>query len=626
MPGLVGIASKEIFNDGLLGAMVQPMLHRPTYQIKTHLENLFGVTTVDLAQGRQSDIAVSKDGQKTLAVFGTMYERWAPRGTGLADHLLTRWQEQGARSLIDLNGEYLIAVWEKKERRLTIVNDRLGLKRLAMWHNETMFAFASEVKSLAVIPQVSRATDEQALAELLTFGHLQDDRTLLKDVKLLPPATVLVWEKGKISTQQYWQYVFKADPKLENTDRAIGEYAERVCTAVARRIEGQERIGLLLSGGLDSRTLAGMVRKVRPKGTLLTWTTGDPKSHDVRFARQIAEAVGSHHSSVEIPKSFLQEFGPHYAWVLDGMVTTHGAHRICVLPSVSEQTDVALIGFLGDTTPGGKPLDDVYYLSKLEELIETGYRRYAVGFDDSLFAQTLRPSVYGRIRGAAWDAFARSIREARVEYPADRVVWTELVQRQRLLRPLDQMDLMGIVCHVATPFADKEFIDFALRLPPHQRFLQKVYIGMIAKEFPRLARIPRAGEGLPLVHSRFRASLHWRWVLFERHTLPKLTGGRLGGYPYGDYAHCAQLFRSANRRFLEGTLIDNPVLESHFQMGGVKRLVEDFLNDASERDLMESIAALISFALFRERLDTVTPFGGQEGKEMDKVSAAGVAR
>ena len=611
MPGLAGCVSNNSLDIELLPTMVKPMLHRSTYRVHPHTEEKCVLAAVDLEQDRQNGLAESQDGRYVLAFYGVIYELWAHPELGTAINLLERWNQRGWKALSDLNGEYLIAIWDRADERLTIINDRLGLKRLNYWHSDTNFAFASEAKSLAVLPAVSRAIDEYALSELLTFGHLQDDRTILRDVKFLPPGSYLTWHRSELVIHRYWYYVFRAEAALENSQYAIDEFAYHLQNAVERRIRGHERLGILLSGGLDSRTLTGFVRKIGPTGRLLTWTCGHGHDHDTRYARQIARAVKSEHTSVSIPPPFMTDYGPDYTWMLDGCVSLHGSHRSCVMPWVLEKTDVMLIGYLGDTMSGGKPMDSVLHAKEIDELIKIGFKSFPAVFDDELMAQTLRPEVYQQVRGFAFEAYAGSVRRARTEHMGDRAVVAELEQRQRLWNPICQMDLMSADCYVATPFADKDFIDFCLRLPTTERFGKKAYRGMICQKLPQLARISRSGDGLPLIHSRFRAALHWRRVLFDRHLLPKLTGGKWGGHDYGSFVHCADWFRSSNRDFIEKTLIDNPILEDHFQMDALNLMVESFLDNTSDRDLMYSIAALMSYALFREKLDHLPTFDGK---------------
>ncbi len=608
MPGIVGYMSNRPVNEELLSRMVQPMLHRSTYRVHEEKAGKFGIVTIDLQQNWQNDRATSPDGRYHLTVFGMIYEDWADRNNGLAEKLLTRWQNSGWQGLADLNGEYLIVVWDAQDECLTVVNDRLGLKRLQYWHSQNTFVFASEVKSLAVLPEVNRAIDEQALSELLIFGHLQDDRTLLRDVKMMPPANYLTWQKGKLVINRYWQFAYKADVRLENSEPAIGEYAHYVRQAVERRIKDIDRIGLFLSGGYDSRTLAGMVRKVNPFCKICTYTTGHGHDHDSCYSKEIARRINARHTAINVPETYLQDYAPNYAWILDGSVTADGSHRATLDEIIGETSIVCLNGFLGDVLSGGKPLDQMSHISDIDELINVGFRHYAHGFDDSFLSRLLRPEIYQRVNGLAKKSFDQSIQNAQVEHPADRVVQAELTQREQRGNPRVQVDYLNTSCRVVTPFTDKDFIDFTLRLPVSRRIGRRVYISMICKEFPELARVPKSGDGLPIIHSRWHAALHWRWVLFQRNTLPKLSGGRWQPHNYSAFVHCDEWFSRANRGFIERKLIQNPFLENYFQMDTLERMVSEYLDREEKTYPYLGIASLISFALFKEKLEEVPLF------------------
>ncbi len=624
MPGVIGYVSNKPINPELLDAMIQPMLHRPTYQVRKRAKRNFTVGTIDLAQNTQNDHIESQDSRYTLVFSGALYESWVNGKNGIASKLLDRWIKGGWKALADLNGEYLIVVWDHKEETLTIVNDRLGLKRLNYWQGNGTFAFASEVKSIAVISEVNRAIDEHALSELLTFGHLQDDRTLLRDVKMLPYASYLTWQAGKLKINQYWDYVYQEDSRLRDHGVAVDEYFQRTWIAVERRLKDIKNPGLFLSGGLDSRTLGGFIRKIHPQDNFFTWTAGHGHDHDTRYARQIAKEIRSEHKSLSVPETFLQDYGPEYCWLLDGIVSVHGAHRSLLIEEANGKVDTVFLGFMGDTVSGGKPLDKVHQLTNVEDIAQKGYESYAAGFDNALFEQTLRPEVFKRINGLVFESFRASIKRAKVELPGDRVVYAELVQRQRMYNPPAQMDLQAIDLPWSTPFTDKEFIDFSVRLPWMERLHKEAYIGMLLKYFPEIARVPRSGYGLPLSHSRIRESLHWRRVLFQRNTLPKLTGGRFGGHNYGPFVHCAEWFRKVSNGFIREKLINNQILEEHFQVDQVNNLVNEFLEGKTEKDLMEAIAALMTYVLFRERLNALSTYQPQSGFSAQAVAVRGV--
>jgi asparagine synthase (glutamine-hydrolysing) len=611
MPGLVGCASNRLSNPGLLKAMVKPMLHRADYKVHQHVMDGISVATVDLVQDQRNGFIQSRDKRFMLIFYGALYETWSSSKESILQNLLNRWTHSGWHGLADLNGEYLVLVWDSAEERLTIVNDRLGLKRLNYCQENGFFAFASEVKSLAVIPEVNRKIDVYGLSELLTFGHLQDDRTLLQDVKLLPMASCLTWRRGKLNISEYWQYKFLPNCKYEDSQEAVEAFAYYFKNAVARRIKHCNRIGLFLSGGLDSRSVGGWVRKIEPQGKLMTWTSGHGHDHDSRFAKQIAKMLNSEHRSVAIPESFLEDLAPFYAWALDGMVSAHGAHRSVLMQAMQDQCDVILCGYLGDTVGGDKRLDTFAQASDLEELCKVGFSCFPLGFTDELFQKTLKSQSYRQIQGFAFARYAESVKNASAEHLADKGIIAELNQRQRLWNPICQMELMELDAYTAVPFTDKEYVNFALSLPFEERCYKKVYVQMIIKYLPEVARICRSGEGLPLVHSRLRASLHWRRVLFNRYQLPKLTFGKLGGHNYAAFVHCAEWFQKSNANFIRKKLINNPILEEHFRMDALNELVHSFLNNTAEKDLMDSVSALMSYVLFRERLDNLSVYQPQ---------------
>lgn len=608
MPGLVGCVSDKPVNPELLDAMIQPMLHRSNYSVSQITDKHFSIASIDLEQNRQKDSIESQDRRYVLVFFGSLYEPWINGNVGTASKLMERWINDGWKALVDLNGDYLIVVWDRQEERLTIVNDRLGLRRLHYWQGNGSIAFASEVKSLAVIADVSRAIDEHALSELLTFGHLQDHRTLLRDVKMLLPASYLTWCKGKLSINQYWQFKHQADSKLEDPEYAISEYARYVRQAVERRIKNSGQIGLFLSGGYDSRTLAGMTRKVNPVAEIYSYTSGHGHDHDSRYSKEIAKRIHATHRVVNVPETYLENCAPDYAWVLDGSVTADGSHRATLNDFVQEKSYVFLNGFLGDVLSGGKPLDPMFNIADLDALINAGFYYYAKGFNDAILKRILRAEIYARIRGLAKEAFAKSVQSANTEHLADRVVQAELVQREQRGNPRIQVDYLNSNCQVVTPFTDKDFIDFTVRLPVSTRLGRRAYVSMISKEFPELSRVPKSGDGLPIVHSRLRASIHWRWVLFQRNVLPRLTGNLWHPHNYAAFVHCDEWFSGASRNFIEKTLTQNPLLENYFQMEPLKQIVREYLDQDKKEYSYLGIASLISFALFQERLERVPVF------------------
>src|SRR5262245_56217880 len=209
----------------------------------------------------------------------------------------------------------------------------------------------------------------------------------------------------------------------------------------------------------------------------------------------------------------------------------------------------------------------------------------------------------------------RMLKSVRAGCQADRAGWAA-IYAQLAGSSFAQIRLLQLDCRVAVPFADRDFVDFALSLPLAERIDRRAYVRMLCREFPRLARVPRAGGGLPLLHSRLHAAVHWRSLWFYRHALPRLTGGLFGGHSYGNYVHPYEWFRRSSREFITRTLVNQPLLAEHFNVDRVNQYVTEFLDgQPAHPGSDEIIASLVTFVLFRERLDRLSTGHGARGAD-----------
>ena len=96
MPGILGYLSDRPIDPARINAMVQPMLHRPTYRVWQHTEGVFGTATIDLVQGHQTAFAQSSDGRYLLVLFGAVYEPGMDDPARLTHQLLDRWVKHGS--------------------------------------------------------------------------------------------------------------------------------------------------------------------------------------------------------------------------------------------------------------------------------------------------------------------------------------------------------------------------------------------------------------------------------------------------------------------------------------------------------------------------------------------------
>ncbi|MBZ5608970.1 MAG: lasso peptide isopeptide bond-forming cyclase [Acidobacteriia bacterium] len=174
--------------------------------------------------------------------------------------ILAAYQRWGESCVEKLLGDFSFAIWDGRKRQLLCARDHLGIKPLFYYHSGGFFAFATEIKALFSIPQVPRSLNETRIAHHL-IGFFEDRATTFFDgILRLPPAHTLTVRPDGLQMRQYWQ----ADPTVEIRRSSDAEYAEEFraifAEAVHCRLRSVAPVGALVSGGLDSSSIACMAR------------------------------------------------------------------------------------------------------------------------------------------------------------------------------------------------------------------------------------------------------------------------------------------------------------------------------------------------------------------------------
>ena len=159
-------------------------------------------------------------------------------------------------------------------------------------HQDHCFYFSSEVKSILAIDQFRRTINRKAFVELLAAGYPLEGRTLVNEIQSLPPGSILTFQDNKISLEKYWEHSFHEPGNPSHSeDYYIDGYAELFKQSVLKRAKNKSH--LLLSGGIDSRSVIGFINRYAPDLSIQTSTLGTPNCQDVRIARKIAKSLGS---------------------------------------------------------------------------------------------------------------------------------------------------------------------------------------------------------------------------------------------------------------------------------------------------------------------------------------------
>jgi asparagine synthase (glutamine-hydrolysing) len=188
--------------------------------------------------------------------------------------------------LTHLDGMFAFALWDGRRQRLILARDRSGKKPLFYTFDGIRMAFASEIKALLACPWVAPRLAVENLPEWLTFGYVPTPRTLFHGIFQVPPASYVVVDRtGLAGPFRYWDLTYggySSHVSLPST-QAAGRLRELLTQAVSRRLISDVPLGALLSGGLDSSIIVGLMSQLlqEPVHTF-TIGFGDDLSFDER--------------------------------------------------------------------------------------------------------------------------------------------------------------------------------------------------------------------------------------------------------------------------------------------------------------------------------------------------------
>jgi asparagine synthase (glutamine-hydrolysing) len=264
---------------------------------------------IDLETGEQP--ATNETGDVVAVFNGELYDFREVRrdlaarghdvpGTGDTAVIPHVYEERGTEFPVALSGMFAIAVWDRPRERLVLARDRLGKKPL---HYLTLpdgsLAFASELKALLLLPEVRRELEPAALDAYLALQYVPGEDTGVGGIRRLLPGHVLVWEEGRVHTQSFWE--LRPTPR----DLADEEWRElvraEVTEAVRRRLVSDVPLGALLSGGIDSTIVVGLMAEASSE-PVKTFTVGvdDPRYDERAHARIAASAFGTAHEELVV--------------------------------------------------------------------------------------------------------------------------------------------------------------------------------------------------------------------------------------------------------------------------------------------------------------------------------------
>ena len=260
-----------------------------------------------------------------------------------------------------LEGMFALAIWDQRENKLLLARDRLGIKPLYYLQTSEYFAFSSEVKAFLPLRNYGFpiSIDEESVSLFLDFSFIPDsEKTMIRHVKKLQPGYQLIINNGKISKNKYWGLSKNMEYTTLSFDESVKELEKLLSKSISERLVADVPLGILLSGGLDSSSLAALANEVstsRPH----TFTVGfDHPLDERRYAKQVADHLGTIHTEIEIDINEPINRFEEIVWYLDDLSSSDGGifSTYIISEKIRERgIKVVLVGEGSDEILGGYP-------------------------------------------------------------------------------------------------------------------------------------------------------------------------------------------------------------------------------------------------------------------------------
>lgn len=404
-----------------------------------------------------------------------------------------RWKEESCKKL---NGIFAYAVWDDESRELFLCRDRIGVKPLYYANKNGIFAFASRIKSLLLIPGITSEVDESGLNEVFMLGPAKTiGSAVFRDISELPPASYLKFSGGKYEISEYWR--LEAKEHGESEAETIEHAHFLVTDAVRRQLVSDVPLCAFLSGGLDSSIISRVAADdYRRRGRTLDTYSVDYDDNDKYFKKSVFQpnkdsdyidlisgSLGTNHKNIvldnrEVARALIESTD---ARCLPGFTDVDSSLLLFCREVKKEQT-VALSGECADEIFGGYPwyhneeilFEDCFPWSRSSDvrrsILKPGLLPHGEEYARQRYLETVAKTSY-------LDGESKKERRMREMFRLN-IDWF----MQTLLVRKDVMSMESSL-EVRVPFCDYRIVEYAYNMPWSIKSLGSREKGVLRKAF-----------------------------------------------------------------------------------------------------------------------------------------------
>jgi asparagine synthase (glutamine-hydrolysing) len=476
MPGIVGLITRlpRQEAEAQLNRMVESIRHESFYDTGTWIDESLGIYVGWAVIGDSFCDRIPVQNEKGDVVLFFSGEDFPEPGTaeglkkrghsftaGGPDYLVHQYEDDPS-FLARLNGRFQGLLIDRRQGTATLFNDRYGMHRLYYHEGRDAFYFSPEAKAILAVRPELRRPNLQSFGEFVSFGSVLENRTLFENVSVLPSGAA--WQFRDAAVQQKSLYFEKKEWE-EQSPLGPEAYYQQVREVFSRTLpryfNGREKIGMSLTGGLDTRVV--LAWRKAPPGELPCYTYGGTyrDCQDVRVARRVANVCQQPHHLIPVGNDFLSRFA-HYAeraiYLSDACVDVGRSPDLFVSERARAIAPLRMTGLYGDEVlrhlrafkPGNPP------------------------------AGLFRPELLSYVQQAR-ATYQRQLQQ----HPLSFSVFCQAPWHHYGIRSLEQTQVTA-----RTPFLDNELIRTVFRAPKNAAENNDLRLRLIADGNPALRKIP----------------------------------------------------------------------------------------------------------------------------------------
>ncbi|CAN5865456.1 asparagine synthase (glutamine-hydrolyzing) [soil metagenome] len=643
MCGIAGFVNRdgEPADRFVIERMTGALAHRGPDGDGFHLEGPAALghrrlSIIDVVGGAQP--MANEDGSVWVTYNGELYNepelrrRLEARGHTFrtrcdTEALVHLYEDHGPGFVEQLNGMFALAIWDTRRQRLVLARDRMGQKPL--FHAGTAaggLVFGSEPKALLEHPAIERRLDRSSLARYLFYEYVPAPFSIWEGMRKLPAGHLLVWEDGRTTVSRYWHPPEPvSNGSAPSFDDAAGQFWGKFREAVGRHRRSDVPLGVFLSGGVDSSSVAAALADQEPAGGIQTFSIGfdDPSFDESDHARAVARYLGTEHHERTFSVATVLELLPEVAGWLD---EPFGDASLLPTPLLSrfarESVKVALGGDGAEELLAGYPTFAIERTARLfrrlpgvdQKLVGAAVDRLPVDHGNLSFDFKLKQFLRGAseptalahqrwigsfkgaeidrllVEGVGIDVEAEHLlRAAAIAQNSDPLTRSLLLYQDTYLPEdiLTKVDRASMACslEVRAPFLDAELVEWAQMLPSGYKYgrgkTKRLLKASVSGRLPaEILDRPKKGFGIPVA----------RWL---RGPLSGLLDEMLGRdrieaqglFQPEEVARLVQEHRegSFDRRKLLWTLLMFQLWQEHWLIAGDRKSTAEGVEAAEEK-------------------------------------------